>query len=356
MVLNKIYFVQSDERVTGISNYQQNLIKNLDKNKLSVIFIKPIKFKLLNYLLNLFNLDLKTFTKNYPIFWKLPKDGIIHFTNQQQAVSLLWNKRNSIITVHDIIPYATNTYNSLFEKIIYYFCIKSIKKATHIIADSTHTKQDLINYLKIRESKISVIHLGVDMNYFKTLKIKKEKYTILYVGSEAPRKNLNVLLEAFALLKKKLPEAKLIKVGLSQCKNAREQLIKKCQDLNIQNSVVFKDYVEDLVQEYNNAKLFVFPSIYEGFGLPILEAMACSVPVISSNKTSLPEIGGDAVRYFDGYDINDLAEKMYGVLTKNELKNDLIKKGLNRVKKFSWNHSVRRVIEVYKKLINNNYV
>ncbi|WP_243685214.1 glycosyltransferase family 4 protein [Methanosarcina barkeri] len=145
-------------------------------------------------------------------------------------------------------------------------------------------------------------------------------------------------------MKKKLPDIVLLKIGTPQVPGAREKLIELIEMLGIEKEVVFVGYVSenDLTKYYNAADLFVFPSLYEGFGLPPLEAMACGTPVITSNLTSLPEVVGDSAITIDPYDVNAFAEAMYNLLTDEKLREQMINKGLKRAQLFNWEKSAEK--------------
>lgn len=353
------------KRTTGMSQYAQQIYNHLLKKNVDVeiIYVEP-KFipQFVFRFLKLFGFDLYTAWKNYPIYLNFSKtqrgvEGIWHFSNQQQAFLLNYVKpKRSVITVHDIIPIASEfKLSSSFGQFLFKLASKSIKKADRILVDSENTKKDIIRVLHINPKKIDVVYLGVDFNYFKKLNVKRASrdFTITYIGSEMPRKNFETLIKAFAKLKQKLPNVKLVKVGEEQWPGMREKHKKLIKQLGLNDFVIFKDYVEDLPKEYNKADLFVFPSLYEGFGLPPLEAMACGCPVVCSNATSLPEVGGDAVLYFNPNDSDELADKIYKVLTDKKLKNKLVKKGLARAKQFSWEKCAKETIKVYRELNND---
>lgn len=337
--------VPEEQEETGVSNYFEELFEHL-KTKIK---IEKLIFPKITWGLPFFNF--RVIFKNHPVFFPRYSGDIVHLPNFFYTLPILFKKpKKLVVTLHDLIPSVYGT-SSFLSGLIYKMCLRGVKKADRLIVDSENTKKDALQYLKFPESKIDVIPLGVNTKKFRQLpKIKKEPYSILYVGTEMPRKNLDVLIKALAILKKKIPQAKLIKVGAAHCPSAREKLKKLADELGLSDSIQFKDYLENIVLEYNKAALFVFPSLYEGFGLPILEAMACEVPVICSNKTSLPEIGGNAVIYFDGYDPESLANKMYQVLTNNQIRKKLIKNGLKRIKEFSWEKTAEKTLEVYKKI------
>jgi len=280
---------------------------------------------------------------------------IVHLPNQHFARYALFLKNPFIVTVHDLVRCCFGfTRETIIEKILIKLDIRYIKRASHIIAVSQHTKNDLIKYLKIPDNRISVVYNGVDHNIFKPYNIKLlDKPYILYVGSERPRKNLGRLFEAFAKLKKEFPELKLLKVGASgRSEKYRRDTIKKLDSLKITQDIIFVDHLSelDLAHYYSSATLLAYPSLYEGFGLPPLEAMACGCPVITSNTSSLPEVVGEAGIMVNPYDTNSLVQAMRRVLTDDKLRDDMVRKGLEQSKRFSWEKTARQTLEVYEKV------
>jgi glycosyltransferase involved in cell wall biosynthesis len=226
-----------------------------------------------------------------------------------------------------------------------------------IISISHHTKYDMLKHFKIPEDKIKVIHLAANECYkpLKEDEIYKinEKYSlnhpyILYVGGLEPKKNIPTLLKAFYKLKKHDVNHKLVITGEKRWNY--KSIFETIDKLNLQKEVIFTGYIpdEDLPALYNAADLFVYPSLYEGFGLPPLEAMACGTPVITSNTSSLPEVVGDAGIMVNPYDIDELTNKMYKVLTNEGLTEELSKKGLERAKLFSWKKCAEETLNTYK--------
>jgi len=351
-----------DKFITGVSRYSYDLKQALSPTiKLNCIQTSEIIPKILILLTKLFFIDPKLVFSAYPLFLSFKGRGdIIHLTNQNFVIPLLFNicRCSCIVTVHDLIlleqteNWVKNDLRSWKQKLFLKLLPYALRKADRIIADSYFTKQKIIKMIKYPADKISVVPLGVDTKLFYPLRIKRAPYTILYVGSEVSRKNLSVLIKAFAILKKRLPQAKLIKVGKSQDSNGRIQLVKLITELRLTKSIIFKEYILDLSKEYSAAKIFVFPSLYEGFGLPVLEAMACGCPVICSNKTSLPEVGGNAALYFDGQDINDLSNKMYELLTNTRLWLKLRRDGLRRARQFTWKRTAEETIAAYNRIEN----
>ncbi|MFY9637853.1 MAG: glycosyltransferase family 1 protein [Methanobacterium sp.] len=292
---------------------------------------------------------------------------IIHFFSQEETYLIKSLKTNApkIATCLDIIGLTLKEYDFI-DKSFKSFSIKCMKDADKIIAISNYTKNELIKYTKISPEKIKTIYLGADEQFKKLSKNEIENsYTennfpenfILYVGSEQSRKNLPILIKAFYKLKKNynLKDIKLIKSGKPQISDfQRKKLFNLIADLNLQNDIIFTDYVTDydLVKLYNAANLFVYPSLYEGFGLPPLEAMACGCPVITSNTSSLPEVVGDAGIMIDPNDVNSLTESMYEVLTNDGLKENLSKKSLERSKMFTWKKTANETEKIYEEVLN----
>lgn len=233
---------------------------------------------------------------------------------------------------------------------------KNIYKSNHIICISNYVKREVLERLNYKEEEISVIHLGVRHNIFKVYKdsstafILPEKF-ILFVGSIEPRKNLKRLLLAYDALDNTIKnEYKLVLVGLTGWKNEEIfDLINK----NKQN-IYYLGYIDDenLAKIYNKADLFVFPSIYEGFGLPVLEAMACGTPVLTSDCSSLPEVGGDAVEYCDPYNMEEITYKMTKILENEKMRENMRNKGLLRVKKFTWGKTAAKHMELFNQIAN----
>ncbi|MBA7496025.1 D-inositol 3-phosphate glycosyltransferase [subsurface metagenome] len=269
-----------------------------------------------------------------------------------------------IITVHDLIRYfdlkgyGTFIYRpSIRDRFYFNLDYKGIKKATRIIAVSQATKNDLMHYLDIPDERISVIYEGVDRKIFQPIsrRIYEEPY-ILFVGTEHPRKNFTGLVKAFSRLKRepRFKDLKLMKVGRAGGQEAdfRGQTMEVVGALGLVGEVIFTEFISgrELPAYYSGAEVFVLPSFYEGFGFPPLEAMACGCPVITSNTSSLPEVVGEAGIMVNPYDTDSLAQAMRQVLTDVKLRDDMVRKGLEQAKRFSWEKAVRQTLEVYNKV------
>lgn len=282
---------------------------------------------------------------------------IVHLPNHHFARFALFRKNPYIVTVHDLVRfYFPFDPEKLSERISLKLDIWNIKRSSHIIAISQHTRNDLMKYMKIPEGRITVIYDGIDREIYRPYDVKLrllDKPYILYVGSERPRKNLRSLFEAFAVLKKEFPDLKLLKVGpAGRYDEYRRNSEKQLSRLGIKNDVAFIDYVSeyDLVSYYCSAELLAYPSFYEGFGLPPLEAMSCGCPVVASNASSIPEVVGDAGLLVSPHDIEGLAQAMRRVLADNKLRGDMVKKGLEQSKRFSWEKTAKQTQEVYNRV------
>jgi glycosyltransferase involved in cell wall biosynthesis len=277
----------------------------------------------------------------------------------------------TVITLHDLTHIIYPGEFNRFVQIYYRIFVKhAVSEAKMIIADSRNTKKDIVKWTGKPESRVRVIPLAVeddyrvinDENALKQckLKYKLNKPYILYNGSKKPHKNLKGLIEAFSLLKmdKKI-DCCLVIVGKRDNTNqetdysAIDAMISK---LDLQDSIVFTGGVhnEDLALLYNSAEVFAFASLYEGFGLPPLEAMSCGCPVVVSNSSSLPEVCGDAAQYVDPYNIDDIANGIYKVLLDHELRESLVGKGLSRKRLFSWKKCAEETLSAYCEVNNQD--
>jgi len=309
-----------------------------------------------------------------PYMVKSSNINILHIPEHHHSFIMPFfvNKAKVIVTIHDLVPIlftktqlSRHPYNNFRFWWRWNFTFKLIRnRIDFVIADSENTKNDCIKHLKIPEEKIKVIYIAADEIYRpldSTEEVKKEikKYNInsqfiLFVGTLESRKNIPNLIKAFYKLKNRGITHKLVITGKKGWNYA--EIFKTVEKLNLQKDIIFTDYVpeEDLVKLYNAAEVFVYPSIYEGFGLPPLEAMSCGCPVITSNISSLPEVVGDAGITIDPYNIEELANKMYEVLINEDLRKELSTKGLERAKLFSWKKAAEETWQVYELLYNKN--
>ncbi len=233
----------------------------------------------------------------------------------------------------------------------------SLDIASTVIAVSKTTKKDIRHFYSLPESRVHVVYNGFEKNVDKhkstiieDLQLQKNKF-LLYVGTLQPRKNVPTLIKAFKLFHEKNPEFKLVLVGKKGW--LYDSIFEEVKTQGLSETVIFTDYIPDadVSELYKNALCFVMPSLYEGFGIPILEAMAHNCPVISSHTSSLPEIGGDACLYFDAKDEKDLLQDIERLYEDKDLAKKLIQKGKERIKEFSWERSAKETLEILKNAI-----
>jgi len=234
-----------------------------------------------------------------------------------------------------------------------------LRAAHKIIAISECTKQDAVRLYGIEETKITVIHGGVD-SYFSPaspeaaaavrLRYNLPERYILYVGTIEPRKNLITLLEAYRALRNRETGVKLVIVGKKGWRY--ENFFEKLEEIGLEDDVVFPGFVpdQDLPAVYTMADVFAFPSLYEGFGLPVLEAMACGTPVVCSNTSSLPEVAGKAAVLVSPQDVRGWREALDRILTSDELRADLRQHGLRQAAGFTWESAARKTCDAYREV------
>lgn len=356
-------------RFTGIGRYVFELTENifeLDKRNEYVLFMNDPEFSLFQPHQNVQKVlaraphySLAEQTVFLKTLLKMRLD-LMHFTHFNAPV---FYKKPLIVTIHDLTLsfFPGKKMNSPFHRAMYELTLKSgVKKAKKVITVSHNTQNDIQKLLKVPSEKLVVIYEGVNKKFQplhgtqEIFKVKNmyhlDKPYILYTGVWRTHKNLPNLLEAFALLKSRYGfDGYLVITGRKDPVYAPE-ILKKTADLHLQKHVVFTDSVpeDDLVPLYNGAMLYVFPSFYEGFGLSPLEAMQCGVPVAASKTSCIPEICGEQnAAFFDPYDIQDMAQKLYQVLYDESLRKDLIQKGLQHVQKFSWRKMAEETLKVY---------
>ena len=359
-----------DKKKTGVNNYLYNLIKNMINNgkadEISLIHYErsddPIYSQVNDIIIPEKPLKL-TSAIGIPQAIKNADIDILHVPVHwyNQITPFVLNREiKKVLTLHDLTPILFPEMHTRETNLTWKSSLKFIKNRTNVmICDSISTKNDCIKLLNIPEKRLRVIPLSADEQY-KPLKNKKQIHDelkqeynidtpfILFVGTLEKRKNVPTLLKSFYKLKKCKIEHKLVIVGGKGWKYTK--IFDLIEELNLKDDVIFTDYVTDeyLVKLYNAADLFVYPSLYEGFGLPPLEAMACGCPVITSNTSSLPEVVGDAGIMIDPNDIDSLTESMHKILTDNELRKEMSRKSLERAGMFSWKKTTKETWDVYE--------
>jgi glycosyltransferase involved in cell wall biosynthesis len=270
-----------------------------------------------------------------------------------------------VVSIHDVFSYVSPETSTAADRLIYRLWLPlAVRRTDAVITVSLQSKKDILRYLPVRADMMTVIPEAAGSNFQPMPRVNVETILkkngidfpyILYVGSVEPRKNLLRLLKAYARVRESLSGRKLVVVGARNIWLSTP-LTEEIRRLNIEPWVHFTGYVEDedLPAFYNGADVFVFPSLYEGFGLPVLEAMGCGTPVITSNVSSLPEVAGDAAVLVDPYNIEGIASAMQQVLEDPHLSNELREKGLARAKQFSWERTARETIAVYKRVMEGS--
>ncbi|TAK79744.1 MAG: glycosyltransferase family 1 protein [Dehalococcoidia bacterium] len=290
------------------------------------------------------------------------QDDAIHFPNHHLARYGRFLRQPYVVTVHDLIRYfdlkrrtplihRPNLRDRLYLGLDY----GGIRHASAVIAVSRTTKADLVEHLGVDESRVHVVYEGIDHQQFRPVDARPFEFPyLLFVGSEQPRKNLAALIEAFACLKRSgaHPDLRLVKVGAAGGRESdyRAETERLVAQHGVGDFVIFDDRVhpEALPAYYAGAECTVMPSLYEGFGFPVLEAMACGSPVVASSGGSLPEIAGEAAALVSPRDPEAIATAIGRILAEPWHREDLRVRGIQRAAEFTWERAARETQEVYE--------
>lgn len=361
----------------GLGRYTQKLVEELehiDHNNQYYIFLNKHNFdeyqpKNPNFHKVLASIPWYSWQEQiiFPNILKKYKLDLVHFLHFN--VPILYRKPY-VVTIHDLIllEYPTrkaSRLNSLMytiKNLAYRLVImNAIHTAQKVIAISKYTKKSIQKHFHIQDNKMAMIYEGVDLERFnplnskefdfKKFKLQKDKY-ILYVGNVYPHKNIDRLIDVFAAIKQKQnidADLKLVLVGKKDY--FFENIISQVKTLNLEKSVVFPGYVadEELISLYENTLFYVFPSLYEGFGLPPLEAIALGTPIVISNATCLPEIFGEHIEYFDPKSKDDMEEVLYSFIIDKEKRE--LQKTYHQIilNKYSWSDMAEKTKKLYNK-------
>jgi glycosyltransferase involved in cell wall biosynthesis len=361
---------------TGVEEYTINLLSRLlrlDKNINFKLFFNAFNKTRLNYdWVRLHNVALREMkipnrflfvSARYLNFPKIDKllDGSDIFFNPHFFSAPLSKYAKKAMTFHDL-SFELHPEHFSWRKRIWQRLLMNAKKealsAAKIIAVSESTKADLVDFYKIKPEKIKVIYSGVGEEFIKmsetecrlsnvTQKYHLPRRYVLYFGTIEPRKNIVGLIKAFEILKEKNKNFKNLSLVISGGKGwLFKDIFEASKKSKYAKQIIFTGFVspEDKVYLYNLAELFVYPSFFEGFGFPPLEAMACGVPTITSNTSSLPEIADEAAVMVDPYDVEELAWAMEEILSDPNLSKELSKRSLGRAKIFSWDKCARETL------------
>jgi glycosyltransferase involved in cell wall biosynthesis len=355
----------------GIGTYIRNLLRQLarlDGQTDFVLLCRPDDSAAIASLGENFRPVVET-SGNYSLTeqWKIPlalkREGVTLFHAPHYVLPPLVPCQ-SVVTIHDCIHLMFPQY--LPSRLALTYARGSIavaaRRATRILTVSESSKRDILRFVDVDPDKIDVIYNGYDERFAsepveEAIVRVRERYElhdefVLYAGNVKPHKNLERLIDAFHLVRKRgLDQLKLVMIGDQISRYAA--LRRAVHQHQLHKYVRFLGYLpeETLAVMYRLAGVFVFPSLYEGFGLPPLEAMASGTPVVTSNVSSLPEVAGNAAVLVNPYDPSAIAEGIYRVLTDESLRGDLRQRGLARARQFSWEDSVRRVRAVYQEVV-----
>jgi glycosyltransferase involved in cell wall biosynthesis len=355
---------------TGVERYAAELIRNiakLDSENEYILYFRTQPQQWFRELPSNFKIRLIPFPKFWTqlrISWEMithPVDVLVILASAMPII----HPKKSIFTAHDL---AFEIYPAAFTPFMRYYQKWSArfaaKEAAKVLAVSEATKKDLVDLYGVDPDKVVVTHLAFDTSMFYPRSYEEvqpildkygltyQKY-VLFLGTVQPRKNIPMLVDAFEKIKQENRiEEKLAIFGTRGW--MWEPILKKVKTAGLNGSVKYYDYApkEDLPYLYAGAKLLTLPALYEGFGLPPLEAMASGVPVVVSNVSSLPEVVGDAGVLVDPNSAESISKGLLEVLTDNNLRQQMITKGLERAKQFTWENTARKTLEVFESLRN----
>lgn len=297
-----------------------------------------------------------------PYSWFFGKGSdITHFFNYIVPPFVHGKK---VVTIHDMVYKAfPETMNSKTRILLNLAMNKSMKRADVVVTDSEFSRSEIIKYFPQYRDKVEVVPCGVDCDMFKPIqdrsiieKVKanhniKGKY-FLYLGTLEPRKNLTRLVKAYEILSRRKEDCPLLVLAGGKGW-LYDEIFEEVNKSGLGDKVIFTQYIpgEEICPLMNGAEAFVFPSLYEGFGMPPLEAMACGTPVIVSGSASLPEVVGDCGLIVDAYSEESIADAMGKIADNEELRKQLSEKGIIRAREFSWKKSAEKLYTIYERLV-----
>jgi glycosyltransferase involved in cell wall biosynthesis len=308
--------------------------------------------------------NVEAFLASYPVRADLHRERLTHLTSQT-LVTLLYAQRLPrpvIVTVHDILPYLLRgdpelrVYRHRAEEFADRLAVRGLRRADRLIANSHYTKQTIVDTCGIEPDRIDVVHLGVDLDRFRQRAVPAEfraRYAlpgdrryILFVGSEDPRKDLASLLRAIPLVRERVDDVVLLKVGAPAFPWQRHRHRQLCEELGIAGIVRWFDEVpeEDLPLFYNVAHVFALPSRYEGFGFPVIEALACGTPVVARRVGSIPELVDGVATLVDRLTPDAMAKALSASITRTWSPGTLVE----QAQRFPWHRTVEGTLRSYR--------
>jgi glycosyltransferase involved in cell wall biosynthesis len=360
--------ILGEKKQTGVHRYARELINYLPRE------IPNTQFQSIGCETIPLSEDISRIPVSLPLSDLQMANNLLTLTSQIEKTDLIFSPYHPIpkkriglalLTIHDLIPlvhpewFSNPTTIKFFDETLR----ESAVSVDKIIADSNSTKKDIIDIYGIDGAKVEVIHLAAHSIFCpsnhnvicdKHFGFTNGRPYFLSVCTQEPRKNLVGVIKAYDLLRKQNPslDPALVLVGKKGWKN--DELERTLKESNFKDSIFITGYIEDntLVNAYREAIAFIYPSFYEGFGLPVLEAMSCGTPVITSNNSSLPEIGKDSVLYCDPSSLEDISSAMERVSTDSLLGEKLSNLGLRRAEYFSWKKTAQKTAQVISSLLN----
>ncbi len=297
-----------------------------------------------------------------PLLVKRYKLDVIH--DPTAVTPLLFGSGGCAVvsTVHDVFPLSYPGFSSTLDTLIYKWWLPyKLPKIDYVLTVSLQSKNDINTYLRVSTDKIKSIYLGV-RDLFKpippeeALAFMKQRFSVdrpyvLFVGNFTRRKNIELALRGFAQIQANIPDLRFVLVGPRTFKQTPISAV--VEELKIAEKVIILGPVEDsaLPFVYGGAQAFLFPSFYEGFGLPVLEAMACGTPVITSTSSSLPEVAGKAALLVDPQSVDEMTSALHRILEDSVLRRKLREDGLEQAARFTWEQTAQQTLEVYQRVM-----
>lgn len=344
---------------SGIGRYTQELYRRL-ADRISVQLTTQIDPSLIRY---------SSFFHNLPLGIRARRPGsIVHFVEDLGSSQMLWNPViPAVATSHDLgmlVWPPEATMHRPLDRFIWYLSYLALRRMDAVITVSEFSRRMVIEHLNIPPSRVFAIHSGIDTGRFRPIPDARERLTsryalphgsqdryLLYVGTEIPRKNLKTI---FQTLERLPPNVRLLKAGAAGHPRFREATLRAIDASGVNDRVILLDDIsdEELALAYSAADVYICCSMLEGFGLPILEAMASGTPVVCSDVTSLPEIAGDAAILVPPEDDQGFAAAVASILDDEGLRSRAVTLGLERARHFSWDKTANEVVSVYERVLD----
>ena len=359
----------------GLGNYVYYLLENLMnldwqneytlylKSKPTGNFLLDIKN---NFKLKVLKVGKLWMQLGIPLSCVFDKQDVILFTTP--LVPFVSLPCKTVVTIHDLAFMHLPEFPLFSQRYLLALTKFATKRVDRIIVYSQSTKKDIVKYCGINPRKINLIYLGYDDESYNSkidlnkTQLIKQKYNltkdyILHIGAVKKRKNILRLIEALNLLKKEYRIKHMLVIAGRKDESYYHELVLTINRLGLKTEIVFTGYIvqDDLPYLMKGADVFVFPSLFEGFGLPVLEAMATGIPVVASNLSSLPEVVGNAGILVNPYNIEEIAQAIYRVLTDKNLREDMYNKGLERAKMFSWRRTAQETLKVLEDVYYSSF-